>query len=200
MVRWSGVAISRSGPTDLLSRRKHGGSFCLSLDTEFVSHLNVTGPNATSRSWSSAKSDFPTPRASAPEAHAPVSLIGLSSIRSCLHQHARKIPTWNLRPVLRRPPQLLRIGPVRVWSDQGAPTRSPVTPPVLILLPRQPTNLYPLRVSVDKENNAEFAKLKEKPYTFEAHDVSKGPRGEQLQRERVRLRPNFTLSRFPLCS
>ncbi|KAL8292841.1 hypothetical protein RQP46_000535 [Phenoliferia psychrophenolica] len=50
----------------------------------------------------------------------------------------------------------------------------------------KPTNLYPLRASVDKENEAEFRKLEGKAYNFEAADDSRGPRGESAMRERLK--------------
>ncbi|KAK4700308.1 ATP-dependent DNA helicase PIF1, partial [Phenoliferia sp. Uapishka_3] len=50
----------------------------------------------------------------------------------------------------------------------------------------KPTNLYPLRASVDRENEAEFKKLEGRAYNYECADDSRGPRGESAMRERLK--------------
>lgn len=49
----------------------------------------------------------------------------------------------------------------------------------------QPTNLYPRREDVARENQGEFNKLKEKIYTFDALDASRGERGPLVMAARA---------------
>lgn len=52
----------------------------------------------------------------------------------------------------------------------------------------QPTNLYPLRNDVKRENETEFEKLKEKAYVFTCRDEHSGPEVDRKRSlERVRL-------------
>ncbi|GAA6062371.1 hypothetical protein JCM10212_004217 [Sporobolomyces blumeae] len=49
----------------------------------------------------------------------------------------------------------------------------------------RPTNLYPIRADVDKENNAEFRKLKEEEFTFKAIDAARGEWAKQTMKSRL---------------
>lgn len=49
----------------------------------------------------------------------------------------------------------------------------------------QPTNLYPLRDAVARENAQEYKKLKDKAYSFEADDAFRGLRGKDQMKTRV---------------
>lgn len=50
---------------------------------------------------------------------------------------------------------------------------------------QKPTNLYPIRYSVQAENESEYKKLKERPYHFTARDSSRGPRAKDLIKTHV---------------
>ncbi|GAA5908707.1 hypothetical protein JCM5296_002682 [Sporobolomyces johnsonii] len=53
----------------------------------------------------------------------------------------------------------------------------------------KPTNLYPTRDAVDKENTSEFAKLKEETYTFAAVDEARGDYARSIMKERLSALP-----------
>lgn len=53
----------------------------------------------------------------------------------------------------------------------------------------QPTNLYPLRDAVARENAQEYKKLRDKAYTFEADDAYRGVRGKDAMKTRVSSSP-----------
>ncbi|ORY63819.1 hypothetical protein BCR35DRAFT_187160 [Leucosporidium creatinivorum] len=52
----------------------------------------------------------------------------------------------------------------------------------------KPTNLYPLRDAVARENAQEYKKLKDKAYTFEADDAFRGLRGKDQMKTRLNLK------------
>lgn len=88
----------------------------------------------------------------------------------------------------------MRNGFEQRWEHQGgclaliaAAAYSPAARRSTANLPprSQPTNLYPLRDAVARENAQEYKKLKDKAYSFEADDAFRGLRGKDQMKTRV---------------